>query len=125
VLETPAVSVSGVYFLNASALLEIDNSDAAYCETGTVNDGVDDNFGGSSLAGFQQDSIADYFFMSAGDAAYLYCFSNSNDANSLVYNAALTATLINSFDPATLAQKAKSVAKAKAALPSGDPKAPR
>jgi len=127
VIQTPPVSVSGVYLVNASALLSIDTNDiAAYCQTGTVNTGTDGNFGGSSVPGhFQQASISDFFFMSAGDAVYLYCKSNNADANTYVYNAALNATLINSFNPATIARKAGSLARAKAALSSGDPKAPR
>lgn len=127
IIQTPAVSVGGVYFTNASALLFLDGSDSgSYCETGTANTGTDANYGGSSDAGhYQQVSISDYFFVSAGDSFYLYCYSTADDSSSFVYNAALTATLINNFNPALLASKVKEVSRAKAAPRSGDPKAPR
>jgi hypothetical protein len=128
VLQTPPVNASGIYFVNASALLRLDSADpAAYCRITTANTGVNDlNWGGGSMSGdYQQVSVTDYFFVSAGDAFQLYCESNGSDSNTFINNGSMTSVLISSFDAATLARKNKAVAKAKAALPSTDPAAPR
>ena len=124
VLQTVPVSTTGFYFISSSALLYLDSSDyAAYCHITTVNSGVNDgNYGGSSAVGhYQQASITDYFWVGAGDAFELSCSSNAGDANTFVYSASLTATLINSFDPASLPKKPQVDAAAK----SYDPRAPR
>jgi Collagen triple helix repeat (20 copies) len=105
VLQAPAVSTAGVYFISASALFSIDSADyAAYCYVSTANTGVNDgNFGGSSAVGnYQQASITDYFYVDSGDAFQLVCYSNANDASTFVNNAGLTATLINSLDAAAV-----------------------
>jgi hypothetical protein len=103
--------------------LFIDGADAAvYCYLTTVSfGGPDSHYGGSSVAGhYQQASITDFFFVSAGDALQLVCESNLNDANSFVNSAAMTATLIGSAN-------ARSEGAAKPhhqVVHSGDPKAP-
>lgn len=128
VLQTPPVSTSGIYFINASALLKLDSADpAAYCRITTANTGVNDlNWGGGSMSGdYQQVSVTDYYFVSAGDAFQLYCESNGGDSNTFINNGSMTSILISSFDAASLSRKTKAVAKAKAAMPSTDPAAPR
>jgi hypothetical protein len=100
VLQTAPVA-AGAYFISASALLFIDSADlGAYCYASTANTGVNDGIiGGSTVSGnFQQASITDGFSVSSGDAFQLVCYSNTNDPNTWVYSAALTATLINTLD---------------------------
>jgi hypothetical protein len=123
ILQTNPVSTTGVYFISANALLNIDASDvAAYCfVTPASSGGADGNYGGSSAVGhYQSAAITDYFFLGAGDAMQLVCFSNSSDANTYVYSASMTATLIGSAS-------ARAEAHAKPqheAARSGDSKAP-
>jgi hypothetical protein len=88
-----------MYYINASALLVIDAADsAAYCYVTTGSSGAQDGlYGGSSNAGqWEQASLADAWNVSAGDVIQLVCYSNASDANTYVYNASLTATLIQS-----------------------------
>jgi hypothetical protein len=100
VAQTNAIQTTGEYYINATALLNIDASDfAAYCYVTTGNNGFnpDGLYGGSSDVGhYQVASIADAWFVGAGDVIQLVCFSNAGDANTFVYNASLNATLINS-----------------------------
>jgi hypothetical protein len=102
VAQTGAIQTTGVYYINATALLSIDfNDSAAYCYvTIGSNGGSDGLYGGSSNSGFwEQASISDSWTISAGDVAQLVCYSDSGDNNTYVNNASLTATLINSaFD---------------------------
>jgi hypothetical protein len=124
VLQTAPVATAGGYFISASALLFIDSADSgAYCYVSTANTGIDDgNVGGSTVTGnFQQASITDFFFVSSGDAFQLVCYSNTNDSNTFVYNGALTATLINTFDVTPDVVKARR----EPATGSADPRAPR
>jgi hypothetical protein len=124
VLQTNPVSTTGVYFISANALLNIDASDAAaYCFVTPASSGsADGNYGGSSDVGhYQSAAITDYFFLGAGDAMQLVCESNASDANTYVYSASMTATLIGSADARAAAQaKPRHEATAR----SGDPKAP-
>ena len=102
VAQTNPVKTTGTYYVNATALLAIDAADsAAYCYVTTGSSGVQDGiYGGSSNAGqFEQASIADAWNVSAGDVVQMVCYSNAGDSNTYVYNASLTATLIqSSFD---------------------------
>jgi hypothetical protein len=124
VLQTNPVSTTGVYFISANALLNIDASDTAvYCFVTPASSGsADGNYGGSSDVGhYQSAAITDYFFLGAGDAMQLVCESNASDANTYVYSASMTATLIGSADARAAAQaKPRHEATAR----SGDPKAP-
>jgi hypothetical protein len=123
ILQTNPVSTTGVYFISANALLNIDAADfAAYCYVTPASSGAKDgNYGGSSAVGhYQSAAITDYFFLGAGDAMQLVCFSNANDANTSVFSASMTATLIGSAN-------ARAEAHAKPqheAARSGDSKAP-
>ena len=123
ILQTFSASTAGVYYVNASAELYIDISDAAaYCYvTPTSSGAADGNYGGSSVLGnYQQASIVDFFFLSAGDSLQLVCFSSLSDSNTAVQSAAMTATLItNPAAVAAAAAKPKHVV-----IHSGDPKAP-
>jgi len=103
VAQTNAITTTGKYYISASALLSIDTFDsAAYCYVTTASSGVYDGIaGGSSNAGFwEQASVTDAWSVAAGDAVQLVCYSNSNDGNTYVSNASVTATLINSASDA-------------------------
>jgi hypothetical protein len=107
--------------VSATTLLNIDASDfAAYCYVTLASNGGDDGLvGGSSAVGnYQQASVVDAWFATAGDSFQMVCYSNAGDSNTLAYGSSLTATLINSsFAP----KKSKHVLHAH----SGDPKAPQ
>jgi hypothetical protein len=122
-VQTNPIQVSGLYYVNATALLNIDAADfAAYCfvTTGTNGFNPDGVFGGSSAVGhYQNAAIADLWFVNAGDVLQLVCYSNAGDANTYVFNASLSATLIDSsFAPKKQKQHSQPVH-------SADPKAPR
>ena len=120
VAQTNPVKTSGTYYVNATALLVIDAADsAAYCYVTTGSSGGQDGiYGGSSNAGqWEQASIADAWNVSAGDVVQMVCYSNASDSNTFVFNASLTATLIqSSFD-----SKPKHLRR----MGSSNPKAPR
>jgi Collagen triple helix repeat (20 copies) len=103
VAQTNAIPNTGTYYINGTALISIDSFDsAAYCYVTLASSGAYDGItGGSSNAGYwEQASVADAFSISAGDAVQLVCYSNSNDSNTYVNNASVTATLINSASDA-------------------------
>jgi hypothetical protein len=122
VAQTNPVQVSGIYYVNATALLYVDSADsAAYCFVTTGSNGFtpDGLWGGGSVIGqYQQASVADTWFVGAGDVIQMVCESNTNDASTFANNASLTATLINSaFD--------RNKAKHSHRAVSSDPRAPR
>jgi hypothetical protein len=64
--------------------------------------------------GYQQVSITDAVFMTAGDYAQVSCYSWNGNGSSFIYNGGFTATLINSFfgaKPARDPHKGKNLAK--------------
>ena len=99
VAQTNAIQSTGVYYINATALISIDfNDSAAYCYVTTASSGAFDGIsGGSSNAGFwEQASVSDSWFVGAGDVVQMVCYSNSGDGNTYSNNASVTAILINS-----------------------------
>jgi hypothetical protein len=99
VAQTDPIVTSGVYYVNATALLNIDASDfAAYCYITPASQGFDDSIvGGSSAVGhYQTAGVTDVWFIAAGDSFQLVCYSNAGDTNTFAYDAGLNATLINS-----------------------------
>ncbi len=111
VLFTNEIQTTGTYYVTASALLDIAANDGAYCYIGTAFEGGGGTQGGSSAGVqtgqgiFQQASMTDAVFASAGDFIELYCYSANNTGNSSVYNSALTALLVNSADVSKKAAK--------------------
>jgi hypothetical protein len=97
--QTNPVSTSGVYYINAAALLEVASADpeGAFCYDTVASSGTPSLYGGSGDAAdrLQQASIADALFINAGDAAQLWCYS-ALGAGSYDFNSGITATLINS-----------------------------
>jgi hypothetical protein len=98
VAQTSAVQVTGNYYIAASALLYVSPSDSVYCytTTGSNGAGVFDMQAGSGVAGYVSTAPSDAIFIGAGDVFQFYCYSKGSDTTSSVYDAALTATLINS-----------------------------
>jgi hypothetical protein len=98
VAQTNPVPATGVYFIDASVLLNVAANDGAYCytTTGANGAGVFDMQAGSNVTGFVSTAPSDAIFIGQGDVFQLYCYSAGADNNSSVNQAALTATLINS-----------------------------
>jgi Collagen triple helix repeat (20 copies) len=98
VAQSDTIQVSGLYFINAAALLVIDSGDAAFCYVTFGSNGFnpDGIYGGSSAGGYQQASVVDYWYVSAGDAVQLVCFDDAGDPNTYSYSASVNAVLIES-----------------------------
>ena len=103
VLVSPPLTVTGIYFVSASALLDIAAGDGAYCYATTAHEAGGGTQGGSN-AGFpvgqeiyQQASITDSLYVTKGDWIVLVCYSANNTGLSNVYNSALTAILIQNI----------------------------
>jgi hypothetical protein len=96
---TDTAQTDGWYFLSLSTLLFVDGGDGgAFCYDSLHSTGTASQYGGSSVpGGYQQVSITDAVFMSAGDYAQVSCYSWNGDGGSFIYNGGFTATLINSF----------------------------
>jgi hypothetical protein len=104
VAQSNTIQTSGVYYINATALLDVGQGEGAYCYTTTVFNGagVFDSQGGSSAGVptnsgiFQQAAASDAIFVSAGDALQLWCYNSTNNGtnNSSVFSSFSTATLI-------------------------------
>jgi hypothetical protein len=106
VAQSTTSATSGTYFISVSALLQIGSGDTlgAFCYDTLASNGGAFQYGGSSSAGvqqgFQQASISDVISISAGDSVELFCYG-SNGGFSSVFNAGITATLINSASDAS------------------------
>lgn len=94
VAETPAVK-AGTYFVSASTLFFLASGDDGFCYITSVNNnGVTGNYGGTGTGGtYAQASNTDVFTVTAGDAFELFCYNAG--LSSEVFNATMTATLIN------------------------------
>lgn len=100
IAETGAVQ-AGTYFVSASELFALASGDDGFCYITTVNNnGTTGNYGGTGTGGtYAQASNTDVFTVSAGDAFELFCYNGG--FSSEVFNATLTATLINSATSST------------------------
>jgi len=98
VAQTNSVPATGVYYIAASALLDVASGDGVYCytTTGSNGGGVFDMQAGSNVAGFVSTAPSDAIFIGQGDVFQLWCYTATNNPSSFVYDAALTSTLINS-----------------------------
>jgi hypothetical protein len=107
VAETVPVAVDGEYYFNASARVLVDYADVGvYCYVTYASRGAssDGNVGGPNnpfpvtqlinLIG--EATVTDYWVIPAGDKAQLYCYSELDDANSVVLNLGMTVVLVNS-----------------------------
>jgi hypothetical protein len=96
--ETVAVA-AGTYYVSASALLSVASGDDAFCFITTAdNFPSTHNYGGTSGSGYQQSSNTDVWSVAAGDAFQLACYDVNSDSG--LFDASLTATLINSASDA-------------------------
>jgi len=100
VAVTNPIQVPGVYYINATALLYVVNGDEGFCFVSVASNGGSDGlYGGGGLintGGYVQASVADAWTVSAGDAVQMECYSELGLSSTVVQNASLTATLINS-----------------------------
>ncbi len=104
VAQSNTIQTSGIYYINATALLDVGQGEGAYCYTTTLfrGAGVFDSQGGSSVGVptnsgvFQQAAASDSIFVGAGDALQLWCYNSTGNGtnNSSVFSSFSTATLI-------------------------------
>jgi hypothetical protein len=104
ILQTNPVPTTGKYFVSAGALIDISSSDGfAFCFDTTASSGTASMWGGADLSGsssaYQQVSLSDVLSVNAGDSIQMWCESGSS-GSTLIFNAGLTATLINSSNKA-------------------------
>lgn len=98
VLFSNDIQQSGVYYVNASALLNIASGDGVYCNITTGLSGTPTTQGGSNTPGFNQASMTQSLFVNAGDAIVVNCYSATDNPSSEVWQSSLTALLIGSAD---------------------------
>jgi len=98
ILQTNPIRTSGLYYITASALVGVDlNDGAAFCfDQLTSTQQYSQWGGGSFVGGYQQASVTDALNISAGDSVQLVCVLDSYSGNSFVFDAGMTATLIDS-----------------------------
>ena len=103
VAQSNPVETTGEYYVNATALVVDEPADGIYCYTSTVNNGggVYGNLSGTNVSGnlsygvYSSVAVADTWFIGAGDAFQLWCYTAGAHA-STVYDSLSTATLIDS-----------------------------
>jgi hypothetical protein len=100
VAQSAQVAPSGTYFISASALVDVEDSNGVFCCDTIASNGTPFQFGGSTLIGAQQASITDAIAVNAGDSFELWCSGSDNDTSEFL-NAGLTAILINSASDAS------------------------
>jgi hypothetical protein len=102
-MQTNTITTSGTYFISAGVLPFVasgDNDVFCYDTLASLGAGSPSQWGGSFQNGnYAQVSISDALFISAGDAVQVYCESGGS-TGSYVFNAGLTATLINNSNKA-------------------------
>jgi Collagen triple helix repeat (20 copies) len=100
IMQTNPVATSGTYFISAGVLPFVEAGDSdVFCFDTLASTGTPSQWGGSFQSGnYAQASMTDVLFISAGDAVQIGC--ESGGTSSFVFNAAVTATLINSSDKA-------------------------
>lgn len=110
ILSIP-IAVAGEYFFSASALVSVDAADYSVdCYVTHTNGSFDGVLGGINNPFPGSDhytiigsaAVSDFWYLSAGDDAQLYCYSDDSDELSEVLNAGLTVTLVT--DPAKVAE---------------------
>jgi hypothetical protein len=104
VAQGNTVGTTGEYYINATALVIEQPGEGIYCYTSTVNNGggVFGNQSGTNVAFnlsygvFSSVAVADTWFIGAGDAFQLWCYTSGGVGASTVNNSLSTATLIDS-----------------------------
>ena len=107
-IASAPVPIGGTYAFSASAMVYVDAADlGVFCYTIPTGGSTDGVTGGLYNPGNDSQeasaSITDYWDVSSGNAAQLWCYSESNDADSEVESAGLLATLVTGelFGPVT------------------------
>jgi len=98
IAQTNTIATTGTYFISASVLPFVEAGDGdVFCYDALASTGGNPSqFGGSfQSANYAQVSISDVLFIAAGDTVQLGC-ETEGDNGSFVFNAGITATLINS-----------------------------
>jgi hypothetical protein len=103
VAQGNAVGTTGEYYINATVMVIDQPADGIYCYTSTVNNGggIFGNQVGTNVAAstnstvYASASVADTWFIGAGDAFQLWCYTAGSNTSS-VYDSLSTATLIDS-----------------------------
>lgn len=107
IMQTNAIGTSGTYFISAGVLPYVasgDNAVFCYDTLASLGAGSPSQWGGSfQNANYAQASITDVLSIGAGDAVQVYCESEGSNG-SYVFNAGLTATLINNSHKAKSAR---------------------
>ena len=102
IAQTNPIATTGTYFISASVLPFVEaGDDSVFCYDALASTGGNPSqFGGSfQSANYAQASITDVLFIMAGDTVQLGC-ETDGDNGSFVFNAGITATLINSSNQA-------------------------
>lgn len=105
VAQAPAISTSGIYYVNGAALIRVASGDAITCYIASVQDGDISTEAGSNIAGTQTLAISAAPFLNAGDVLQMYCTSYLENFSSAVLNAGFTATLTNTANNNTYGAK--------------------
>jgi hypothetical protein len=106
VAQSNPVGTTGEYYINATAMVVDHPGEGIYCYTSTVDNGggVFGNQSGTNVSVstnsnvYSSVAVADTWFIGAGDAFQLWCYSSSGTNSSTVYDSLSTATLIDSSD---------------------------
>ncbi len=99
VAKTHPVATAGTYFVATSAMPYIRGADGyVYCYDTLASSGQPFEYGGGFGSNvYVTTSTSDVMFITAGDSVELVCYTGGTNG-SFLYNAGVTATLINSSD---------------------------
>jgi hypothetical protein len=104
VAQSNPVVTTGEYYINATVMVIDQPAEGIYCYTSTVNNGggffgnqVGTNVSASTNSTvYASASVADTWFVVAGDAFQLWCYTAGATNTSSVFDSLSTATLIDS-----------------------------
>ena len=101
IVQTNPIAAAGTYFVSISSLPVVATGDGvAYCYDTLASTGTVSQFTAVIPANqYSPLSLTDMLSIKSGDSIQFYCYVGGNNG-STVYNAALTAILINSADDA-------------------------
>jgi hypothetical protein len=101
ITQTNPIGTSGVYFISAQLLPYVVAGDrSVFCYDALASTGTASQWGGSFQSNnYAEASIVDVLFINVGDAVQLWCEVDGTNG-SYVFNAAISATLINSSNKA-------------------------
>lgn len=105
ITQTNPITTAGTYFISAQVLPYVEAGDEyVFCYDALGSTEAASQWGGSyQSANYAEASISDVLFINAGDTVQLWCETGGTNG-SHAFNAAITATLINSSNKAKRAQ---------------------